>query len=702
MVEAAGAFIVFALLLPGLAPNIYVGDSQLFSTASYYLSAAHPPGYPLFITIGKLFTFIPFGSIPFRVGMIGAVFACLSWVVLFKLIKRLTGNKPMAFSFSFLPVLTPLAYVQSIEQKGVYSLNCFLALLILYLGVRAYEEDDTRFLYAMAFLFGIGAGNHHTLALFLLPALVPLWIVAVRKKRFAALLLLPFFFLSGFLIYLHLYLRSLVLVGRSFIYSVATTLNDFFYVLFRKGYAANSIQAVETLGRPHGATFLYGARNIITYVMASQYGAAMTGIFLFSTVWLLFSKERKALKAYLVLAVLPWLFILPAMTMAGSVPGEHNISVVSQYYMPLLFLLPVFISLMANRAWLYLKAKKIRTLRAAQVCLLLPFFYLPATLQHSLASNYTAYDHARDTLSVLPVNSVLLLYGDNPGFGDYYMQWVERYREDVAAFSRGAHTQQYEIGGRSSFVFNRGLFRGYMRLTDSQTLKAPYASLDALCREKRFFAVNPVAMTDVLKKRYQAGPVYGPLSYMLSVKGTPGEQANEFLLKNYRKLNYERTAMVYSNDPLVGEEKNQYGFALIDAAAITGDKAEKKRLEDYATGLVSPEDFIPWATARIIKSGGQAGALKFLRKIESGLPYSKMADLAHVMEYAVLSNAGSPQAAAKYEYLKEHGLLEYLGGAENLSRSLGMAPKKIEDKEMGRVPVKTRSYAGPGSHPRLP
>ncbi len=678
MVEASGAFIVFVLLLPGIAPNIYVGDSQLFSTASYYLSTAHPPGYPLFTTIGKLFTFIPFGSIPFRVGLVGAVFACLSWVVLFKLIKRLTGNRALAFSFSFLPVLTPLAYVQSMEQKGVYSLNSFLALLILYLGVRAYEEDDVRFLYAMAFLFGIGAGNHHTLALFLLPSLVPLWVAAIRKRRFVSLAWLPVFFAGGFLIYLHLYLRSLALAGRGFIYSTALNLSGFFAVLFRKGYAANSIQAVQALARPHEtAVSLNGAKNIVHFVLASQYGAAMTGIFVLSIVWLLFSKERKALKAYLAFAVFPWIFILPAMTMAASIPGEHNISVVSQYYMPLLFLLPIFISLMANRAWLYLRAKKIRTLRAAQVCLLLPFFYLPTTLQHSLGSNYIAYDHAKDTLSVLPVNSVLLLYGDNPGFGDYYIQWVERYREDVLAFSRGAHTQIYEIG-RSGFLFNQGLFRDYMRIEgpNKNTLKTPYSSLDALCREGRFFAVNPIAMTGVLKKRYQAGPVYGPLSYMLLIKGTPAAQADEFALENYRKLNYERAAMVYSGDPLVNEEKNQYGFALLDAATLTGNKAEKNGLQEEAMRLVAPENFLPWVTARTMENGGAPVALDFLRKIESGMPYSKMADLAHVMEYVVLADSGSPQAAAKYEYIREHGLLEYLNGAEKFSKIFGMAQEK--------------------------
>ncbi len=676
MVEAAGALIVFVLLLTGLAPTIYVGDSALFSTASYYLSSAQPPGYPLFITIGKLFTFIPFGSIPFRVGLASAVFACLSWVLLFKLIKRLTGNTAISFSFSFLPVLTPLAYTQSLEQKGVYSLNCFLALLILYLGVKAYEEDDTRFLYAMAFLFGAGAGDHHTLALFLLPALVPLWIVLIRKNRFSALLKLPVFFLSGFLIYLHLYLRSLVLAARGFIYSTAFNFSGFLWVLFRKAYTTSSIQAVQSLGRPHEALFINGAKNVIRYVLAPQYGAAVTAIFFLSLLWLLFSRQRKALKAYLVLAVLPWIFFLPVMTLSGSVQGAKGISVVSQYYMPLLFLPPVFISLAANRVWIFLKANKLRTLRAAQVFLLLPLVYLPTALKHSLSSSYTAYDHARDTLSVLPASSVLLLSGDDPDFGNYYMQWVERYREDVLALNRIPPSQQYFIIGRSSFLFNHDLFKNYIEPAGANNLKMTYAGLDALCNQKRFFTIHPEAMTDILKKRYQTMLFTGPLTYMIFIKGSPMEKSYEFLLENYEKLNYERVATDFNSDPMTAEEKNQYGFALMSAISLKG-RPRNKKLEKTAMSLVDPEDFLPVATAQLLKTGGKPGALDFLHKVEKGMPYSKMADIANVMEYILLSDARSPKASLKYEYLKEHGLLEYLGSVNRLSVEVGITEKTV-------------------------
>jgi hypothetical protein len=41
-----------------LAPTIFFGDSGEFVTAAYNLGIVHPPGYPLYTLIGKLFTLV--------------------------------------------------------------------------------------------------------------------------------------------------------------------------------------------------------------------------------------------------------------------------------------------------------------------------------------------------------------------------------------------------------------------------------------------------------------------------------------------------------------------------------------------------------------------------------------------------------------------------------------------------------------------
>ena len=673
MAAVIGFFLIFAVFLFGQAPIIYVGDSPLFSTASFYLSTAHPPGYPLFITLGKLFTFLPFGSIASRVGLLSAVSACLAWLVLYKLIKRLTGNGALAFSFAFLPEFLPLVYQQSVEQKGVYALNSFFGLLIMYLGVRAYEDDDTRFIYIIAFLFGLGSGNHHTLALFLIPALVPFWAVVLKKKRWGAVFRSTIFFSGGFLIYLHVYLRSLALAERGFIYSIATDLSGFLFIFFRKAYQVNTLQGLKAMGTTHATAYFTGAKNAIRYVIASQYGAAATGIFFISLLFLIFSRMKKILKVYILLAVLPWVVLLPEMAFGGN-PGESTIQIVRPYFLPVLFLIALVLALAADRAWLYLKAKNLRTLKAAQVFLLVPLIYLPGTLKYSLSDSFISYDYARDSISALPANSVLFLYGDNPTFEDYYIHWVERYREDVLTLSRLPGREAYSISGRAYFLVNNSLFNGFLESNGKSTLMNS-SYIDALSREGRLFTTDADAMLKILQKNFKI-PALWNIDEMLLEKGTPDETANKFILENYQKLNYERAAAEYSNEYFVAEMKNLYGFTLFSASLINKEQEEKDRLTGMALKLVDPEKFLPYYVFNMIKNHGETKAFSFLHQIEGNWRYTKMADIAQVMEYILLSRSGGPLLTAKYTYLKEHGLLVYLPDVSNIWRAILVAARK--------------------------
>ena len=57
-------------------------DSGELIIAAYTLGIPHPPGYPLWSMLGYLFTYVPFGSIAWRVHLLSKVFAALSLVML--------------------------------------------------------------------------------------------------------------------------------------------------------------------------------------------------------------------------------------------------------------------------------------------------------------------------------------------------------------------------------------------------------------------------------------------------------------------------------------------------------------------------------------------------------------------------------------------------------------------------------------------
>ncbi|MBI2856242.1 MAG: DUF2723 domain-containing protein, partial [Chloroflexi bacterium] len=53
-------------------------DMGEFALSSHALGIGHNTGYPLYMMLGKLFTFLPLGDIAFRVNLMSAVFAALA------------------------------------------------------------------------------------------------------------------------------------------------------------------------------------------------------------------------------------------------------------------------------------------------------------------------------------------------------------------------------------------------------------------------------------------------------------------------------------------------------------------------------------------------------------------------------------------------------------------------------------------------
>jgi hypothetical protein len=91
--------ISFTVYLKTLCPTVYVGDSGELIAAAYTLGIPHPPGYPLFTILGKVFiTLIPIGSIAYRVNLLSAFFASSTVMVLYffmlKLVKGDISFKP--------------------------------------------------------------------------------------------------------------------------------------------------------------------------------------------------------------------------------------------------------------------------------------------------------------------------------------------------------------------------------------------------------------------------------------------------------------------------------------------------------------------------------------------------------------------------------------------------------------------------------
>ncbi|MGE3540962.1 MAG: DUF2723 domain-containing protein [Candidatus Tectimicrobiota bacterium] len=202
----------------GVCPTIYWFDSPEFVTTAYGLDISHPTGSPVYSLLAKLLTFLPFGSVALRVNLFSVLTGIGCIVLLFHLLYELLGvtSRPwirwLAALGGALFLLVSVSFWRFAEVAEVYVLqNCFLLLLIFVL-TRARAQRETlqpRYYWLFAFLYGLSAGVHATMAFFLPAFFVFLGLTARRMFRPREMAFLAFFFLLGFAAYLYLPLRSL-------------------------------------------------------------------------------------------------------------------------------------------------------------------------------------------------------------------------------------------------------------------------------------------------------------------------------------------------------------------------------------------------------------------------------------------------------------------------------------------------------------
>ena len=162
-VPAAVLIISLIAYLSALCPGISLGDAGELVSASYTLGIAHPPGYPVFTLLGKLFTFLPLGTIAGRINLMTAIFGALAGMFL-SIFLALITKKASSGILALILVFSPLFWECSVAAE-VYSLNMFFISSLLLLAYRSTGS----FLGALfgGLLFGLSLENHNTMLLFL-------------------------------------------------------------------------------------------------------------------------------------------------------------------------------------------------------------------------------------------------------------------------------------------------------------------------------------------------------------------------------------------------------------------------------------------------------------------------------------------------------------------------------------------------------
>lgn len=171
--------IPFILYLLTAAPTIYNLDSAELTTAAATGGFVRATGYPLYLMIGRLWSYLPVGDVGYRMNLLSAFCGALTIVLADRILRRLQVG-PWA-AFGALGLLTCSTYFWGLSLIAeVYTLHtalmCGLILLLFAWG----DNPTPAWLGAVALFTGLSLG-HHMATTLLLPGC--LWYLVTTSPR---------------------------------------------------------------------------------------------------------------------------------------------------------------------------------------------------------------------------------------------------------------------------------------------------------------------------------------------------------------------------------------------------------------------------------------------------------------------------------------------------------------------------------------
>jgi hypothetical protein len=381
--------LALAVYILTIAPDItwsnFSSDGGELITASVTLGIAHPPGYPTYILLGKLFSLLPLGTIAYRFNLFSAltmaVAAAFATATAFENLRTDKTVWTAALAAGLAYAFSSLVWSQATVAE-VYALN--LAVLSIFLWSLLTKRSSL----LTGFLLGL-AITTHLISSLMLPmglALTP----RDHRRRLTlgiSLGLLP--------------LLALPLLGQldsPVIWGETATLKGWWWLVSGELYSAN-------LGLPESSQAILAHLSQWSATILRQF--AWIG-WLFVVIGILANQLGKHRTR--------WLLVSAAMYAVFSFTYSTNDSILN--FLPALLLLTplLAVGLTSANYW----------------SLLLPLLLLVLNFQ---SQNLRQEQQLRPTVETvmreIPENAILLTPGDQSIFSLWYFQHVEGMRPDL-------------------------------------------------------------------------------------------------------------------------------------------------------------------------------------------------------------------------------------------------------------------------------
>ena len=415
-----------------LAPTVAGGDSGELITVAYTLGVAHPPGYPLYTLLAKLFTLIPIGTIAWRVNLFSAACGAGTATILFLAAARWSGSLWASLAAASLFAFSPRVWPHAVTAE-VFALNNLFIAGLIYLTVRfseaamepGHSNDErlrmTRLVASLLFFWiGLGLTNHHTLIFYAIPAAL-LILASGRSLRTPRQIgIFALCGIAGLLPYAYLPIASRRVPLMS--WGDQTTVSGFLDHLLRREYGTFRLGVQEQAPNltERLAAYVSGSFADLFWIVPVL---AVAGVILV---------RRRRDKALLWCWVGAFVFFLVTFNALANGPLEPGVSrfVEGRFWQQPHLLLCVFaaLGLAALAERLGPRGTKALPVLAVLIAIAQPVVNFR---EQDKSGAVQIHEFLKDILDSAPPQALLLETGDYIYHGLRYLQIVEGYRTDV-------------------------------------------------------------------------------------------------------------------------------------------------------------------------------------------------------------------------------------------------------------------------------
>ena len=454
-IAGIAAFLVY---LCTMAPGIRFWDSAELTAAAYSGGIPHPPGFPLYMMLGRVLIAIGFAEPAFTMNLLSAICGAISVILLLHIFHGLNdgSESPGGYLSAAIFAFGGFLWMQSVRAE-VYTFAVMLLLLSLYFFVKYGNNGQQKHLYAGLYFWSLTFAAHSAIAT---AAIIPLLLAGLAnrnkaKVRFRDVPVCVMTIFIGYSTFLYLPIRGAL--NPAIKWGEPETVYGFFSMISAKEFAFSV---------KFDSMYLLSERLAGIWTALNENFPVGLALIAVIGIW---SARRHA---FLLLLFVLSIFIV---VIREQLPYPD----LRGYLLPVVFTAAVWTGFGAD--YIIKLLRKISILRAVKRMTFSPIAYIVVlgialsmtTLnfrKYDLRGNNWAENYGRDILGSAADSSIIVLNDVSSHFICQYLQTVENVRPDAAILMLPA----LDISSKSRFWYHRSLQRntdiaGLTYLPDKQT-----------------------------------------------------------------------------------------------------------------------------------------------------------------------------------------------------------------------------------------